>query len=318
MNGQLLTAGIDVGSSAVKVAIAMTGGGVAQTLLSVPEEGMGTGKSVRATQKIVGATDRIVSAADGGEKIVALHSERIRRRELRKVITDCWRVALDRAGVGENDIAYVATTGEGDLVEFRRGHFYGMTTHSRGAQFLMPECRAVVDIGALHARAMKIDDHSRVLNYKMTSQCASGTGQFLENVARYLGIALEDVGPMSLSASSPEVVSSICAVLAETDVINMVSRGIKPADILRGIHLSMAGRYVKLLRSMAVTTDVALTGGLAADVGLAAAFSEKAREDGLEMKIYTDPSSHLAGAIGAALWGAYRHRVLERRAELAS
>ena len=264
-----ITAGIDVGSSAVKVAIL------------------------------------------DEENVLALHAERIRRRDLRKVIDDSWRIALEAAGV--DDVAYIATTGEGDLVEFRRGHFYGMTTHSRGALFLMPEARAVVDIGALHARAMKIDERSRVLNYKMTSQCASGTGQFLENVARYLGIALEDVGPLSLEASTPEVVSSICAVLAETDVINMVSRGIKPADILKGIHLSMAGRYVKLLRTMGVTTDVALTGGLAADVGLAAAFSEKAREDGLEMRILTHPHSAHAGAIGAALWGAYRHRVLSMR-----
>ena len=267
-----VTAGIDVGSSAVKVAI----------------------------------------MAD--EEMLALHAERIRRRELRKVIAECWRVALENAGVSEGDVAYAATTGEGDLVEFRRGHFYGMTTHSRGALYLMPEARAVVDIGALHARAMKIDERSRVLNYKMTSQCASGTGQFLENVARYLGIALEDVGSLSLQAGTPEVVSSICAVLAETDVINMVSRGIKPADILKGIHLSMAGRYVKLLRSMGVTTDVALTGGLAADAGLAAAFGEKAREDGLEMRVLTHPHSAHAGAIGAALWGAYRHRVLSMRA----
>jgi len=273
----MITAGVDVGSSSVKVAV-------------------------------------ITSEDAGGEGVIALRAERIRRRPLRKVIADCWQGALETAGVRESDVAYAATTGEGDLVEFRRGHFYGMTTHSRGAIFLIPQARGVVDIGALHARAMKIDERSRVLNYKMTSQCASGTGQFLENVARYLGIALEDVGPMSLEAATPEVVSSVCAVLAETDVINMVSRGIKPADILRGIHLSMAGRYVKLLRAMGVVDDVALTGGLAADVGLAAAMREKAREDGLEMKIYTHPHSLHAGAIGAALWGAYRHRVLEQRA----
>jgi benzoyl-CoA reductase subunit D len=268
----MITAGIDVGSSAVKVAVM------------------------------------------SDERVLSLHVERLRRRDLRKVIADSWHAALDIAKTLETDIAYVATTGEGDLVEFRRGHFYGMTTHSRGAIFLMPEARAVLDIGALHARAMKIDERSRVLNYKMTSQCASGTGQFLENVARYLGIALEEVGPMSLAASLPEVVSSICAVLAETDVINMVSRGIKPADILKGIHLSMAGRYVKLLRAMGATDHVALTGGLAADVGLAEALREKAREDGLEMQIHTHEHSHYAGAIGAALWGAYRHGVLERRA----
>ena len=268
----MITAGIDVGSSSVKVAVMR------------------------------------------GEEALALHAERIRRRPLRKVIDDCWHAALDMANTRENDVTYVATTGEGELVEFKRGHFYSMTTHARGAIFLMPDARAAVDIGALHARAMKIDERSRVLNYQMTSQCASGTGQFLENVARYLGIALEEVGPMSLEAKEPETVSSICAVLAETDVINMVSRGIKPADILKGIHLSMAGRYVKLLRAMGVTDHVALTGGLAADAGLAEAMREKAREDGLDMHVETHAHSVHAGAIGAALWGAYRHRVLEERA----
>ena len=267
----MITAGIDVGSSGVKVAIME------------------------------------------GDKTLSLHAERIRRRPLRKVIDDSWHAALDAASTHPKEVTYVATTGEGELVEFRRGHFYSMTTHSRGAIFLMPDARAVVDIGALHARAMKIDERSRVLNYKMTSQCASGTGQFLENVARYLGIALEEVGPMSLEAAEPETVSSICAVLAETDVINMVSRGIKPADILKGIHLSMAGRYVKLLRAMGVTDHVALTGGLAADVGLAEAMREKAREDGLDMHVETHAHSLYAGAIGAALWAAYRHRVLEQR-----
>ena len=108
-----------------------------------------------------------------------------------------------------------------------------------------------------------IDDRSRVLAYRMTSQCASGSGQFLENVARYLGITLEDVGPLSCGAKNPQVVSSICAVLAETDVINMVSRGISTADILKGIHLSMAGRYIKLLRSIGAWArgDHGRTGG---------------------------------------------------------
>jgi len=274
--GTLVAAGLDVGSSAVKVAV-------------------------------------IASHADEPADILSLHSGRIRRRDLRKVIEESYQVALEEAGLSSDDVAYVATTGEGELVDFRRGHFYGMTTHSRGAIELMPEVRAVLDIGALHARAMRIDGRSRVLNYRMTSQCASGSGQFLENVARYLGIALEEVGTLSKEASDPEVVSSICAVLAETDVINMVSRGIKPADILKGIHLSMAGRYVKLLRAIGASGEVGITGGLSADVGLEEAVRDKIKEDGIEMTVRTHPHASHAGALGAALWGAFRHRVLERR-----
>jgi len=274
----ILAAGVDVGSSAVKFALVQVAG-------------------------------------DGAASVLALHNERIRRRELRKVIREGYEVSLEAAGVRQNDIAYTASTGEGELVDFRRGHFYGMTTHARGAVFLMPGTGAVIDIGALHARAMRVDERSRVLAYRMTSQCASGSGQFLENVARYLGIMLEDVGPLSCEAKNPEPVSSICAVLAETDVINMVSRGISRSDILKGIHLSMAGRYTKLLRSIGACGDVAITGGLAADIGLCRALEDKLAEEMLAeekpaMRVRTHPDSIYAGAIGAALWGAYRHRVL--------
>ena len=167
----------------------------------------------------------------------------------------------------------------------------------------MPQARAALDIGALHVRAMRFDEKSRVLSYRMTNQCASGSGQFLENVARYLGITLEDIGPLSCSASSPEMVSSICAVLAETDVINMVSRGITTANILKGIHLSMAGRYLKLLRAIGAEGTLAITGGLSADVGLAQALRDKVCEEKLALVIVTDPRAIYAGALGAALWG---------------
>ena len=144
--------------------------------------------------------------------------------------------------------------------------------------------------------------------YKMTSQCASGSGQFLENIARYLGVAVEEIGRLSQSAQDPEKVSSICAVLAETDVINMVSRGISTPDILKGIHLSMASRIVKLLKVTGIKTGAALlTGGLALDTGLLAAIQEEMAAEKVAVTARSHPDSIYAGAIGAALWGAFRH-----------
>lgn len=273
----LLTVGMDVGSSSVKT-----------VLMRLGEE------------------DAV--------EVLARRTDRIRRRDLRKVIQESYTTALEESGVAAADIAYVASTGEGELVDFRRGHFYGMTTHARGAIFLVPEARAVLDVGALHARAMRLDEKSRVLGYRMTSQCASGSGQFLENVARYLGVALEEVGALSCQAHKPELVSSICAVLAETDVINMVSRGISTANILKGIHQSMTGRYVKLLRAIGAEDHVLITGGLAADTGLVESMREMVAEEEMNLTIHTHPHSIYAGALGAALWGGYRHRVLARRA----
>ncbi|KAB2968440.1 MAG: benzoyl-CoA reductase subunit D [Thermoanaerobaculia bacterium] len=247
---------------------------------------------------------------DGGARILARRCERVRRRDPQRVTDEVFEEALASAGLARAELAYIATTGEGELAGFRTGHFYGMTTHARGGLFLDPEARAVLDVGALHSRGVAMDERSRVLGYRMTSQCASGSGQFLENICRYLGITLEEIGPLSLAADNPEPSSSICAVLAETDVINMVSRGISAPNIIKGIHQSMAGRYLRLLSSMDARGVVLVTGGLAADVGLVAALVEAARAQKLGLEIRTHPDSVLAGAIGAALWGAFRARKL--------
>lgn len=278
---RMLSAGVDVGSAVVKVVLVDTDG-------------------------------------RGGERMVAGRAERMRRRDAMQVARGVYDELLKEAGVSASDVTYVATTGEGEAIPFRTGHFYGMTTHARGGLFLEPEARAIIDMGALHTRAVAMDDKSKVLGYRMTSQCASGSGQFLENIARYLGVSLEEVGTLSLQADAPENCSSICAVLAETDVINMVSRGISLPNILKGIHSSMAGRAVKLVVSLGVTGPVLMTGGLAADQGLVAAMRESAKGQKMTVDVRSHPQSILAGALGAALWGAFRARKLRDRGAMAS
>ncbi|MBI3181119.1 MAG: benzoyl-CoA reductase subunit D [Myxococcales bacterium] len=274
---QLLTAGVDVGTGAVKAVV------------------VGFDKS-------------------GAPQVVAAHRERIHRRELSTVAKLAFEGALAEAGCKRSDIAYVASTGEGESLDFLDGHFYGMTTHARGASFLVPEARAVMDCGALHARVMIVDEKSRVLRSRMTSQCAAGTGQFLENIARYLGIRADEVGPLSLSAKRAEQCSGICAVLSETDVINMVSRGVATGEILRGVHESIAQRLVRLLRALGAEGTVVLTGGLAADTGLKGAIERGlAADKGVPLRVVAPPLSAWAGAIGAALWGEVRRRRLEQQ-----
>jgi len=248
---------------------------------------------------------------------LAKRVERIRRRDPMELARLSFDEVLDEQRLDEKDIDYVATTGEGENVKFATGHFYSMTTHARGGVFLNPAARAVVDIGALNGRAIYVDERGKVLAYKMTSQCASGSGQFLENIARYLGVAVEEIGPLSRTSKNPEKVSSICAVLAETDVINMVSRGIATADILKGIHISMASRLVKLLKVTGITKGtVLLTGGLALDEGLLAALQEELVNEKIAgLAAVSHPDSIYAGAIGAALWGRFRFEKLKELQE---
>ncbi len=267
-----ITAGIDVGSSAVKAVVMRVG--------------------------------------EGDGAILAEARSRVRRRDIAQVVAEAFEAAVTGACVTELD--YIATTGEGEDVPFATGHFYGMTAHARGALFLEPRARVVLDVGALHARAVAMDGRGKVLGYRMTSQCASGSGQFLENIARYLGVSQADIGPLSISAERPETVSSICAVLAETDVINMVSRGLSAANILRGIHDSMAGRYARLIQSLGVDGPIFVSGGLASDEGLAAALeralARPADSRGRAVEVVRHPLSAFAGALGAAIWGGFRRQ----------
>lgn len=261
-----------------------------------------------------GAVKTVLFRVDGDKsEWLAKRNDRIRQRDPFKLAEQAYNELLEEAELKASDVDYVATTGEGESLEFHTGHFYSMTTHARGAIFLNPEARAVLDIGALHGRAIRCDERGKVEQYKMTSQCASGSGQFLENIARYLGIAQDEIGALSQQADNPEVVSSICAVLAETDVINMVSRGISAPNILKGIHISMAGRLAKLLKSIGARDGVVLaTGGLALDEGLLATINESVKEQKMKVVAHNHPDSPYAGAIGAALWGAFRHEKLAR------
>jgi benzoyl-CoA reductase subunit D len=277
-----LTAGVDSGSSAVKVVVAR-------------------------------------SRAGEGARVLAASLVRIRRRNVKDVAQMAFRECCEKAEVAPDALDYVTSTGDADAVDFATGHFYSMTTHARGALLLSPEARAGIDIGALHARAFRMDARGRVLGHRMTSQCASGTGQFLENIARYLGVPIEEVGSLSLESRDPEKCSSVCAVLAETDVINMVSRGISTADILKGIHQSIAGRLVRLLRSVSRGGVVQVTGGLARDEGLLGAMREileaEVAKGKPSLELRTGADSILAGALGAALLGSYR---LEQLADTGS
>lgn len=273
MNKAILTAGIDVGGSYIK--------GV------------------------------ILKYADNPQ-LVDKKVVKIRKRNPTDVATEMIDYLLARNNMTlEKDIAYLASTGEGEMVQHKTGHFYSMTTHARGGKFLLENAKTVVDMGALYARAIKIDERGKVMDYQMTGQCASGSGQFIENISRYLGLAIEEVGEISLQAKEPEIPSGICAVLAETDVINSVSRGIETANIIKGIHLSIANRIVRLITKLRAESPIVLVGGMAKNAGMVEAVKEMAAEHKNNYEISTHPDAIYSGAIGAAIWGGYRNNKLK-------
>jgi len=271
-----LTAGIDIGTSSVKVSI--------------------------------------LEYTNGEVDVLTNRLEKIRSRKTMDVVRDLVSDGLKRAGIGEKQLEYVATTGNREKVEVETGHFYGMTAHAKGGVFFNKEVKSVVDIGAFHTRVMKVDEKGKVLSHLMTGQCAAGTGQFVENITRYLGISIEEVAPLSLRSKNPERISSICAVLSETDVINMVSRRVDTSDIVKGIHLTLSDRVLKMLSRVKAESPVMLTGGMGVDGGLLAALRESVKEKKLSYEILSDKDSVFAGSLGAGILGGYRYEKLEEAA----
>src|SRR3989304_2393749 len=242
--------------------------------------------------------------------------EKIRKRNPVSVAEEMINLLLEKNKLNHDDIAYLASTGEGEMVKRKTGHFYSMTTHARGGIFFKPGVKTVVYMRALFVRAIKVNNFGKVLDYKMTGQCASGSGQFIENITRYLGLAVEEVGEISLQSTNPETPSGICAVLAETDVINMVSRGISTPNIVKGIHLSIANRVVRLLSSLKAESPVILTGGMAMNKGMVQAVDELAKESKYNFEFRSHPDAIYAGALGAALWGGFRYLKLKEKKEV--
>lgn len=196
-----------------------------------------------------------------------------------------------------SSIVYIASTGYGRYrVPFRQIQITEMTCHAVGALRLFPETRTVLDIGAMNARAMRIAANGRVAAFRMNDRCASGAGRFLERVTKSLEIELEDAGELSLRSHDPQPISSICAVLAESEVINHVTEGKTIEDILRGAHNSIAERLVALVRQVAPQPEITLTGGVTKNAGMV-----KALEERLGTRLNVSPQSEFAGALGAAL-----------------
>lgn len=253
----------------------------------------------------------------GDHQLKDMQTEKIRKRNPKDVVVETVDLILSRNNLDyDRDIAYLASTGEGEMVERKTGHFYSMTSHARGGVFFVPEAKTVVDMGGLYVRAIKVDPRGKVMDYKMTGQCASGSGQFIENISRYLGLAVEEVGEISLKADNPEVPSGICAVLAETDVINLVSKGLSTPNIVKGINISIAQRVIKLLSSLRAESPVALVGGMGMNAGMIQAIEGLSAEHKKNNLVFlSHPHAIYSGAIGAALWGGFRYyKLLEKQA----
>ena len=246
---------------------------------------------------------------DEHQQLLGFGSERT-RADFNAVARRSIDQACQAAGIESRQIDYLAATGLGRYsLDDRDIQITDLTCGARGAHALFPDARFVLDMGAQSTRAVSLRDGGKVRSFRTNEKCAAGSGGFLERIARYLEIELGDIGDVSLQATDPQPISSVCAVLAETEIINHVSEGRTVADILRGAHESLAERALSQLRMVGFEGAAIFIGGVALQAGMIAACK---RCFGDNIRVPEHPA-HVV-AYGAAILGLQRY---QKRAEVA-
>ncbi len=230
----------------------------------------------------------------------------------RGIPTQAARHVLDElaetANIAPGDVDYLCTTGFGRYaIPERNLQVSDFTSSARGAVFLFPKTRLVVDVGTQASRTMTISESGKVLKFKMNEKCAAGAGRFVERCSKYLQVPLDEMGPRSLAAEHPKLISSVCAVLAETEIINNITEGVPLSDILMGVFLSLSQRAYALMRYVGIQPEVTLVGGLVHNVGMV-----KALHDTVGMDVNVAPDGYYAAALGSAILGHSRILKLSR------
>ena len=251
----------------------------------------------------VGSTYTKAVLLDGAGTIVgrALGRSGFRLAEVARRMFD---EALSNAGADEDAVQYVVTTGFGRfLVPFRDVQVTDLTAAARGAAWFFPQTRTVLDVGGQTMKASRLDDACKVRSFRLNDKCAAGTGAFLEKTARYMGYSTEQIGPLAEMSSEAVPISGVCAVFAESEVINHLSQGTSPSDIMQGAIVSLVDRSVQLMKRVQMQPEFTLTGGILRFASMGRLMRERL---GTAVNVPPPEDVQFVGAIGAAVLGQRR------------
>jgi (R)-2-hydroxyacyl-CoA dehydratese activating ATPase len=242
-------------------------------------------------------TKAVIMSDNGGQRILARAlvdtGANVQRAAERAFDQCCQEADLQSSAVG-----FVVGTGYGRYkIAFGNTQMTEITCHAKGASFLCPGTRTVIDMGGQDSKAISVGANGEVLDFVMNDKCAAGTGRFLANSAEVMGISLDEVGPLSLEAKHPVKIATVCTVFVESDILSYLTQGKTGADILGGVHIAIAKRTLSLARRLTIEPEITMTGGVARNIGMVTAL-----EQVLGLKIQVSPDAQFIGAVGAALF----------------
>jgi len=213
--------------------------------------------------------------------------------------TEVMDKALSEAGLTYQDIEHCVSTGYGrERIPFANGNISEISCHGKGAQWLIPSVRTVIDVGGQDCKVIRIDESGKLVNFVMNDKCAAGTGRFLELMAKVLRVGIEDLGPQALGSEKPVPITNMCSIFAESEVLHHIYEGKDQTDIAAGINHAMAERVQSLVNRVGIKKDICITGGVAKNIGVVRDLEEMLAVSAEKLSV--DPQ--IVGAIGASLF----------------
>jgi predicted CoA-substrate-specific enzyme activase len=244
----------------------------------------------------------------GPDRAIAGRAMRPTGFQLSRVAEEVLAAAAQEAGLAPTDVAYTVATGFGrHQVAVGDVKVTDLTAAARGATLLFPGTRTILDVGGQTMKASRLDGGAKVRSFRLNDKCAAGTGAFLEKTARYMGYSTEEIGPLVATSKTPTEISGVCAVFAESEVINHLSQGAAPADIMHGAVVSLVGRSVQLMKRVGMEPEFTLIGGILRYERMAQVVREQL---GAAVNVPPADLVQFTAALGAALLGQLRLRQL--------
>lgn len=251
----------------------------------------------------VGSTYTKAILMNGDRKIIASAMSKtgfMLDKVARKVFDEC----LEQAGIDDTGVSYVISTGIGrHRCDFKDLAVTDLTASARGANYFFPETRTVLDIGGQTMKASRLDDEAKVKSFRLNDKCAAGTGAFLEKTARYMGYDTEEIGAVMATARQPVPISGVCAVFAESEVINHLSQGTAPGDIMQGAIESLTVRSVQLMKRVKAQPEFTVVGGI---VRFNSMVAEVEKQLGAKVNVPEGEQCQYVCAVGACVLGFLR------------
>jgi len=220
--------------------------------------------------------------------------------DIKRIANEICSEAIQKAGlfISIEDLDCVISTGYArESIEFATKSATEIICHAKGAHFMIPSTRFIIDMGGQDSKAIEVGPEGNVIDFAMNDKCAAGTGRFLEVMAHILQVeSMDEMGPLALQSTEPCPISSTCTVFAETEVVVLRAGGSERKDLIAGVHKAAASRVAAMATNLTCKPDAVFTGGVARNSGI-----KKYLEDEFEIDFLVPEEPQIMGALGAAL-----------------